>query len=210
MSQTETKKDIGINFKNLSADELVTIQNIYSEMDKQLPAIINDRISFSANLTNVILASTIMYICLLNALKKSDGIVVTNMFKLGKSNIAENTNIGLLWGVFFVSFVVSIWVIFEHKQTTNIADIREKQYISGGVGAFTGFVFFICFIYMIVLNLDVKALLDYSSNWERVTCFSTRYSIYFIVFFLIMVYFGLNVISMIELKVKSSKEFDDL
>ena len=183
MSQTETKKDIGINFKNLSADELVTIQNIYSEMDKQLPTIINNRISFSANLTNIILASTIMYICLLNTLKKSDGIVVTNMFKLGKSNITENKIIGLLCFVFFISFVVSIWVIFEHKQTTNIVDIREKQYISGGVGAFTGFVFFICFIYMIFLNLDVKALLNYSNTNRMIDFLNRLFDLFYCILF---------------------------
>jgi len=213
MSNNE-QENIGISFKDLSADELGFVQKVLGSLDNKLQISIEKNVHFSANMVNIVIASCLIFFIVMYQIKKSDNVPKFYEFKLAQSSTSEKIILLLLLFLLLLSGALSIWVMFEQKQTS-IQEQKEKQYISSGVGLFCSLFLFGYLFYILHLNRSSPMFQKVVAEQQvSILGFKDMIRLYsvqiFLLMFFVMLYVGINALGIANVgwtSVKKDGEF---
>lgn len=212
MSNNE-QENIGISFKDLSADELGFVQKVLGSLDNKLQISIEKNVHFSANMVNIVIASCLIFFIVMYQIKKSDNVPKFYKFKLAQTSASETIILLLLLLLLLLSGALSIWVMFEQKQTS-IQEQKEKQYISSGVGLFCSLFLFGYLFYILRLNRSSSMFQKVVADQVSMLGFKDMIRLYsvqiLLLMFFVMLYVGINALGIANVgwtSIKKDGEF---
>ncbi len=213
MSNNE-QENIGISFKDLSADELGFVQKVLGSLDNKLQISIEKNVHFSANMVNIVIASCLIFFIVMYQIKKSDNVPKFYEFKLAQTSTSEKIILLLLLFLLLLSGALSIWVMFEQKQTSIIQEQKEKQYISSGVGLFCSLFLFGYLFYILRLNRSSSMFQKVVAEQVSMLGFKDMIRLYsvqiLLLMFFVMLYVGINALGIANVgwtSIKKDGEF---